>query len=282
MPSQRHKDIEILDRLGEWEQREGSLPQFVELYRDLVRLQVEAGSRVALPEPHLTQEAATGRVREGLPLLGFEDVRLDWGLVQDQFQAVTDILGGHLVPEAGDTQALADLARNMPLLQQVARDWYQGVSLANTAAERCVTEELLNVVIQSALRPFLVAHAEALLPLVKQELWRRRYCPICGGKADFAFLDKERGARWLLCSRCDTEWLFQRIECPYCGTQNQKSLSFLTDEQELYRLYTCEECRAYIKAIDLRKTQAEVLLPLERIVTADLDRQAEEAGYRPG
>lgn len=282
MSNQRHRDSEILKRLGEWEQREGSLPQLIELYRGLVRLQVEAGSRIEVPDPHLTQEAATGRIREGLPLLGFEDVTLDWPLVQDQFQAATDVLTGHLVPEAGDTQGLANLASNTPLLQQVVKDWYEGLSLSNTAAEQHVTEQLLSVVIQSALLPFLVAHAEALLPLVKQELWRRRYCPICGGKADFAFLDKERGARWLLCSRCDTEWLFQRLECPYCGTQNQKSLSFLTDEQELYRLYTCEECQTYIKAIDLRKTQADMLMPLERIMTADLDRQADEAGYRPG
>jgi hypothetical protein len=42
------------------------------------------------------------------------------------------------------------------------------------------------------------------------------------------------------------------------------------------------KCHRYIKAIDLRKTEAEILLPLERIVTMDLDRQGEEAGYRPG
>jgi FdhE protein len=94
-----------------------------------------------------------------------------------------------------------------------------------------------------------------------------------------AFLKRESGARWLLCSRCDTEWLFQRLECPYCGTQEQNALVFFTDEEELYRLYVCERCKCYLKAVDLRKTEAEVLLPLERLYTIDLDTQAVGKGY---
>ena len=76
---------------------------------------------------------------------------------------------------------------------------------------------------------FLAAHSEALSELVAQELWRRKSCPICGGVADFAFLEKEQGARWLMCSRCSMEWLFQRIQCPYCGTQKHQSLAYRTN-----------------------------------------------------
>ena len=113
-----------------------------------------------------------------------------------------------------------------------------------------------------------------------QEAWYKRYCPVCGGGPDFAFLDKERdGARWLLCSRCDAQWLFYRLVCPHCGNDDQHSLAYLTDDTGLYRLYVCEKCRRYLKTIDLRKTEAEVLLPLERILTLDLDRQAHESNY---
>jgi FdhE protein len=83
----------------------------------------------------------------------------------------------------------------------------------------------------------------------------------------------------LVCSRCDYEWLFQRLQCPYCGNQDQKTLAFFTDDKELYRLYVCEQCRCYLKAIDLRKTETEILLPLERFYTLDLDAQAKEYGY---
>lgn len=113
-----------------------------------------------------------------------------------------------------------------------------------------------------------------------QERWRRNYCPICGGHPDFAFLEKELGARWLLCSRCDTEWLFQRLQCPYCGNQTQKDLAYFTDDEGLYRLYVCEQCHKYIKAIDLRVAKSDILLPLERLFTLDMDRQAQEKGYQ--
>lgn len=278
----KDRDNEILQRLGEWKQKDGSLPQFIELYRQLLHLQTSVRSGITVPEPNLTEETILGQLRQGLPLLKFDDLSLGWNLVQEQFRRVIDTIAEYVVKEVGDVQGLRNLVSNIPLLQQVARDWYQGLPLSSIATEQCVSEEFLSATVQATLRPFLMAHSEALCGLVKQEWWRRRNCPVCGGKPDFAFLDKQLGGRWLLCSRCDAQWLFQRLECPYCGTQNKDDLFYLTDDHEIYRLYTCEKCHSYIKAVDLRKTDAEVLLPLERVLTLDLDRQAGEAGYRPG
>ena len=279
---EKNRDSQILQRLGEWKQKDGSLPPFLELYEQLLRLQIEVKPRLTAPKPDLTEETIAEQLRQGIPLVRFDDLLLDWSLVQKQFQEVANTLAEHLKDKLEDVQKLRNLAANTPLLQQVVEDWYQELPLSAIATEQCISEEFLDATIQAALRPFLVVHSEVLLTLVNQELWRRRCCPICGGKPNFAFLDKEQGARWLLCSRCDAEWLFQRLECPYCGTQNQGALAYLTNDDELYRLYTCEECHSYIKAIDLRKTESEILLPLERVLTVDLDRQAEEAGYRPG
>lgn len=278
----KNRDNEILQRLGEWRQKDGSLPQFIELYSQLLHSQVGVTSRISVPEPNLSEEIVLNQLKQGLPLLKFDDLLLDWALVQKQFYIIIDILTDNVAEEMGDVQGLRKLASDIPLLQQAVRNWYQGLPLSSIAAEQSISEEFLSTAIQATLRPFLMAQSEALCGLVKQELWRRRKCPICGGKPDFAFLEKERGTRWLLCSRCDAEWLFQRLECPYCGNQNHDDLSYLTDDQELYRLYTCEKCRSYIKAIDLRKADAQVLLPLERVITADLDRQAEEAKYVAG
>jgi FdhE protein len=278
----RDKDNQILQRLGEWKQKDGTLPQFIELYSQLLSLQIGVKSRLAIPKPGPADKTIADQLKQGLPLLRFGDLSLDWSLVQEQLRAVIAVLTEHLTPELGNAKGLRNLTSDMPLLQQAVKDWYQGLPLSAIATEQCVSESLLSAALQATLRPFLVAHSEVLLPLVKQELWRRGYCPVCGGRPDFAFLDKERGARWLLCSRCDAEWLFQRLQCPYCGTQNHSSLAYLTDEKQLYRLYTCEECRSYIKAIDLRNTESEILLPLERVLTMDLDRQADEAGYQAG
>ena len=121
-----------------------------------------------------------------------------------------------------------------------------------------------------------------MIDSVKQEEWRRVQCPICGGKPDMAYMEQEVGARWLVCSRCDTEWIFQRLQCPYCANENQDDLTFFSDEDDAYRLYVCNKCHSYIKTIDSRKVKAEVFIPLERILTIDIDVQAQEKGYHPG
>ena len=136
-------------------------------------------------------------------------------------------------------------------------------------------------IIQAALKPFLINCSRSLIDFVEQEGWRRGYCPVCGGNPDFAFLAEEQGARWLVCSRCDTRWLFQRLKCPYCGTEDQYALSYFTDDSETYRLYVCDKCKHYLKAIDLRKSKAELVVPLERLFTLDMDKQAHEYGYTP-
>lgn len=278
------KHTRILDRLGEWAQREGSLPSVFQAYERLLRLQMEARGRISIPPPGLTKEAAFSQLGQGLPLLKFEDLlpSLDWPLIGDLFRDAAGVLVESTGQEPAAAAALGGIASDRPLLEQACGDWYQGQSLSSLAALKGVSEELLSATVQAALFPFLIAHAEALSGLVNHGVWRRKTCPVCGGKPDFAFLDKERGGRWLLCSRCDTEWLFQRMQCPYCDSQNQRSLSYFSNDQGLYRLYTCSECRSYIKAVDLRKTSAEVLLPLERFLTAGIDRQALEAGYKAG
>jgi FdhE protein len=71
------------------------------------------------------------------------------------------------------------------------------------------------------------------------------------------------------------------MQCPFCGTQDQNDLAYFIDDVGLYRLYVCEQCKRYLKAIDLRQAKSEILMPLERMLTMGMDAQAEEYGYSP-
>lgn len=277
-------DNKILEKLDGSERRDGQLSRFVEFYRDLLRIQSEAKSHILVRRPSLAKDLVCDRLRKGIPLLLYKDFSPDWQQVKEVFEQVAAWAAKESEEPSADIDALKNIARQTSLLKKVVGLWYRADSLTTIARTRDIDEELLVGVVSTALKPFLHAYSRLLLPNVDQELWRRRYCPVCGGKPDFAYLDKERGARWLLCSRCDAEWLFLRLECPYCGSQKQDSLAYFTDEEEsyLYRLYVCEECRTYIKAIDLRRGESEVLLPLERVMTLDMDKQACEKGYLPG
>jgi FdhE protein len=274
----RKTDQEILRRLAEARQKHGQLRRSLELYSELLQLQADVELRIQPQEP--IEKAAEGRLKEGMSILELEDLSLNWSLVQQVFGSVAETVAKYLPEDSDGAGGVKSITSSSFPLHQAIEDCYRGSSLLATALAHGVSEELLSSVTLATLQPLLKPHSEALIKLVQQKQWRRRQCPVCGGKPDLAFLDKESGARWLLCSRCDAEWAFQRLECPHCGNTDQKSLAYFTDEAELYRLYVCERCRGYIKAIDLRKTESAVLLHLERIVTSGMDKDAGEKGYK--
>jgi len=274
-------EAKILKKLEELEQSKGEIPGFVQIYRQLLKVQSAARSQFTVPQLELSESVTSERLTQGVPLLSFEDLLLDWAQVRDLCQEIINVVVKASPDAEKEVEPLGNICSDTSLMEKVVRVWYEGSSLIPMARELRVDGESLCLVAAATLKPFLSTYAELLLPKVDQESWRRRYCPICGGAPDFAYLDKERGARWLLCSRCDDEWLFQRLECPYCGSQDQNTLAYFTDDKGLYRLYVCEQCKRYLKAIDLRQTESEILLPLERLLTFEFDIQAGEKGYSP-
>ncbi len=274
-------DGKVLSRLEKWQEKAEVPSELVAFYRSLLRIQLKAERRIGIPSPGLSTEAISARLDSGLPLVQFDELRLDWSLFKDVFDEVTSIFAGHDQLFGRVPQSLIELGASS-LLEDVARAEFSGTELPTAVAVERADKPLLANIIQATLKPFLVGHARSLQPYVNQERWRRGYCPICGGNPDLAFLEKEYGARWLLCCRCDTEWLFQRLECPYCGNQNQNTLAYYTDDDGRYRLYVCEQCQQYLKTVDLRRTNEEVVMSLERLFTFGLDAQAREYGYGHG
>jgi hypothetical protein len=152
-----------------------------------------------------------------------------------------------------------------------------------SASDRAgIDRGLLAFVFDGGLRPFLRAQAEALAPLVDDASWYRGYCPICGGEPDMAALGKGNGRRRLLCSRCDSEWTFRRLGCPFCGNDEAGQLAHYPSDDNVYRLSVCERCRRYLKTIDLREAAGEHPLAAERILTAGMDAAAERMGCSGG
>lgn len=134
------------------------------------------------------------------------------------------------------------------------------------------------VLIRLALSPYLQRAAETILPLLDLNRWRRGYCPVCGGQPHFSVLRGE-GERSLLCSRCNAEWPFARMQCAFCGHAEPGQLVYYPSQDGVYRLYVCQACRRYLKTIDLRQTGDRVLA-VEPILTVDMDLAARQGGYR--
>ncbi len=138
---------------------------------------------------------------------------------------------------------------------------------------------LLDFVLNNTLHPFLRAQAAALEPWFDEGLWFRGYCPACGGQPDLAVFERGTGARSLLCSRCDTEWAFKRLACPFCGNEDPSQLSYYPTKDKRYRLDVCEVCKGYLKTLDCREDWSQVSLPAERVLTVGLDLAAASEGY---
>lgn len=268
----------ILNRLAEAEK---SLPRSLEFYRQILTAQ----KKIKKPDLFRTltalKEKAPQRLAQGKPMLTFREVSVDWAEVQKLFQEIAKLSNEYISPVPEEIEELRGIGSDPVVLKEAAKTWFA----ASTVSRKSMVKNkdikpITDGVLQASLHPWLTAYADGLLPLVSQEAWHKRYCPVCGGGSDFAFLEKGEGARWLICSRCDAKWLFYRLVCPHCGNQDQRTLAYFTDDKGLYRLHVCEKCRRYIKAVDLRKTEAEILLPLERVLTLDMDRQAYELKYK--
>lgn len=267
-------------KLKELEKSMGGLPRLLQFYRELLDIQNRVGHKTSVPDPIITEDAARQCMSEGRPLLGAGGLGLDGAAVGDAYREVRATFCRYRdlfrdIPDDSQTWP------GEPVTEDSIRAWLEDSTASPETSDEDASRQLPRSVALATIRPFLGAFRDILLDRVDQESWRRRYCPVCGGIPDFAFLDSERGARWLVCSRCDAEWLFQRLECPYCGTTDQNSLAYFLSDERPYRLYVCSLCHCYIKAVDLRKTASEVLIPLEKILTLDLDRQAVGMGYRP-
>ncbi len=133
------------------------------------------------------------------------------------------------------------------------------------------------------LKPFFMALAEKFGALVRQDEWMEAHCPVCGYYPDMArIVGAKDGRRFLHCALCEYEWHYKRIGCPVCGNENTEKLGYFAVEGETaYRVDYCDECRGYIKTVQLGKFHEpeNCDLTVENILTVDLDSAAMKKGY---
>jgi FdhE protein len=263
----------ILEGLERAKEQNPALAEIVDLHHDL--LQAQAQVQVSPAQPQCDEQQALASLQQGTPLLHSQELTLDWEAFGALFAQVCRIAAQHRDDLAQQFQQLLALQENDPGQVRALAVSYLGAGDRDGDRE----DELLSFVLNHALRPFLLAFARAHAPLVRQEYWKRGQCPVCGGEPDMAFLEEEPVNRYLVCSRCDAQWLFGRIKCAFCANDDPHKLSFYPSEDKVYRVYTCQKCQRYLKAIDLRKARQRVLFPVERVTMLALDIAAREKGY---
>jgi len=271
---------EILQQLRELSSEKPELVETIDFHCSLLTAQ----SEVEAPqfEFEVNAESVGILLQQDIPLLQAKELQIDWEAFGKLYERVCHIATGHKPELSEEFTAIQSLLTDAPEKVKALLAKYFKEGQINNVEGLHLHAELLSFVLNNALRPFLRFYSTVLAPLIDDAQWYLPFCPVCGGEPDFASLAKETGTRRLLCSRCDTEWCFQRVGCPFCGNEKQDKLAYYLSEDEIYRLYICEACKRYLKTIDLRQTWREILLPVERIVTVDMDMAAIQAGYRKG
>ena len=151
------------------------------------------------------------------------------------------------------------------------------------AGQLDLDQNVLTFFIYNSVNPSLRLGAEQLAVYLEgQDPWQQGYCPICGNPPVLSMLEDE-GRRTLICSFCWHTWPVKRGLCPFCDKHGSKTSGyFFSQEENEYRVYTCEHCKKYIKTIDTAKTDRWIYPPLEQVVTLHLDIQANQKGYASG
>jgi formate dehydrogenase maturation protein FdhE len=278
----RDTEREILKALRVAQEEHPELAAVLAFYADLYEVLYKA--KAVLPPPRLGDAAARReRLEAGRPQLTFDWLGVEAAafgrLVGEVWQVLVDhnrswaTEGMQWTPEVQVAQAREVFERwgTLTAPSVVPSD------AAEAAPDPRAGREMQAVAF--ALAAYLQRAADAVLPELDLERWLWAYCPVCGGQPNLALLDEERGARSLLCARCDGLWSYVRVGCPFC--QFKGAQTYYLGGEGLYRLYVCPSCKRYLKTVDLRAARRLVLPVVERLLTVGMDLVAQQAGSGP-
>jgi len=139
-------------------------------------------------------------------------------------------------------------------------------------------------IIHNVFKPFMGALKNNSERKPAREDWLENVCPFCGYLPDMSkIVESKDNQRHLHCSICENEWEFQRLVCPACGCNEQAKHGFFEyEDNDLYRVYYCDECKHYIKNVRIPKLKEESSfdLAVEDIITNFLDATMIDKGYK--
>lgn len=252
----------------------------VDLQIDIATLHRRVQGRLTTPLIDREPAELAALIRQGLPVLRFEDVAFDWMELRVLFRQVSDALQRHDTIEAADYATLQDLARASHPTADEVRAWFESRSRRDTP--RPVYDpphgELFDQVLALGALPFVERASEAIRSRTELSEWHRPYCPFCGGDPEMASLPADGGRR-LHCGRCTSSWEFDEVICPFCDTRDDRQRTSWTSADGRYLLVACSACQRYLKALDVRRAGRPLMLAVDTVATLPLDAAATRKGF---
>ena len=253
------------------------------LYLSLLDLQHRVRLRVSLPWIDIDGPTFARHVREGRPILRFEQIPLEVSDLRLTIRQTADVLHRCGAVDPADHTRAEALGRSPGLLAAAAA-WYARTADRHTgtpAPSATAEDGTLDQVLALAMRPFLSRCAEAFQPRPELSTWTHGYCALCGADPELAVI-VSASARRLVCGQCHLQWGFDSTACPFCRNNDRARLSSFATADGQYRVFGCDQCRRYLKAFDARHASRPVFPTFDSVATMPLDAAAIQRGYLDG
>ena len=260
-------------------------PAYVEMldfYEQLFMAQESSKGQIDIEPIRIPDEELSVKIKEKFPLINTTEFTVDLKAAKNLFVSICETAtktNAAMSSSAHKILAGIDTTLNLETLFAGSLKG-DDEPFEKAAKALSIEKNVLAFFTYSSLKPSLRLCAEQVsVYLNEQDPWQKGYCPICGSSPVLSMLEGE-GERSLLCSFCWHQWPVKRVFCPFCNTTDSNILHYFFSENEKeYRVYTCGNCKKYIKTIDSKNAERLIYPPLEHVVTLHLDMKANEMGF---
>lgn len=265
-----------------------NLANIFEVYQSVLAVQTDYLTKIDMPSTPPKEEIEEN-FRQGIYLLSEQQLPVEPGLFREIAVEICRAIkeSSPEAPEALLTLLesghfkepnLKDLIHKAAASDSQQLESYIKKNKIDEAAG--LDSEVLAYIVFASLTPFFIKYLQAVREVTDFSLWRHGFCPVCGQTAMIAKHREKDGARILGCWLCHAEWYFPRMECPYCDNKDPQKLRFFyVPGDKARQVHICEECKKYLKTIDGKMLERDVLLEVEAIATGHLDALAKREGY---
>ncbi|GEM_PF-767208 len=261
---EREFALQRVDMLRERFPEAGELLSFL---KGVLEFQSQVIEELREKDPPFDVSSALSRIDKGKPALRLRGV--DWTVYFPLLRRLLDVLS-----DIGTEE----IKTRVEGLAKLSDEEIKGE--LNSFLESREADEVERLTFLSWLQPVLHTFADRIE--LNHEKWLKNVCPVCGSKPSVSFLmdtSEWEGVRFLRCSLCLTDWLYERTKCTVCGNNEDDKLSYYTSEEVKHvELQVCNLCNHYIKNVDMRKDGLAVP-DVDDVATVALDLWAGEQGY---
>jgi len=270
-------------------EKNNDMAQIFDVYKGILAVQLSYMDKINV-QVNITEEEISDYFRKDKYLLSDQNLKINVQLFKEILSEVCRAIK-EASPEAPDS--LLKLSEAEEFKEENIEGFLEKVALfsknqledyvAKEEIDKAVglDSEVISFAIFMSLSPFYSLYMKEVRGITDFTLWRQSYCPVCGQIAVIARHRSKDRARVMECWLCHAQWVYPRLECPYCENKDHKKLRFFyVPGDKARQVHVCEECNKYLKTIDSKVMEKDTLLDVEVIATTYLDVLAEREGYR--